>query len=87
MSMTEADFTQKIREAFDAADTNKNGALEMSEARVLAQNMAENRGNTFDEEKFAARFASTDKNADGKITWEEFSSSAIAAAKKNGIVE
>ena len=86
MSMTEADFTEKIREAFEAADTNKNGSLDMSEARVLAQNMAENRENTFDEEKFAARFAAADKNADGKITWEEFSTTAIAAAKKNGIV-
>ena len=86
MAMTEAEFTEKIRGAFDAADANKNGALEESEARNLAQMMAENRGNDFDEAKFQARFASTDKNSDGKITWEEFSSTAIAAAKEKGIV-
>ena len=86
MAMTEAEFTEKIRAAFDAADTNKNGALEESEARVLAQKMAEHQGNEFNEAKFKENFDKADKNADGKLTWEEFSSKAIAAAKEKGVV-
>ena len=86
MAMTEAEFSEKIKAAFDAADTNKNGALEQSEAKVLAQKMAEHQGNEFDEAKFAEKFAAADKNSDGKLTWEEFSSTAIAAAKEKGVV-
>ena len=86
MAMTEAEFLQKIKAAFDAADTNKNGSLEESEAKVLAQKMAEYQENTFDEEKFQANFNAADKNSDGKLTFEEFSSKALAAAKARGIV-
>ena len=59
----------------------------MSEAKVLATMMAETQGQTFDEEKFMTKFAAADKNADGKLTWEEFSSKALAAAKERGIIE
>mmetsp|Transcript_277 Transcript_277/g.621 ORF Transcript_277/g.621 Transcript_277/m.621 type:complete len:88 (+) Transcript_277:16-279(+) len=86
MALTEQEFSEKLRAAFDAADTNKNGALEESEARVLAQKMAEHQGNEFDEAKFKEKFAAADKNADGKLTWEEFSSKAIAGAKEKGII-
>mmetsp|Transcript_21571 Transcript_21571/g.53486 ORF Transcript_21571/g.53486 Transcript_21571/m.53486 type:complete len:88 (-) Transcript_21571:13-276(-) len=86
MAMTEQEFSDKIKAAFDAADTNKNGALEESEARVLAQRMAEANAGEFTEAKFQERFAAMDKNADGKVTWEEFSSKAIAAAKEKGVV-
>mmetsp|Transcript_21574 Transcript_21574/g.53492 ORF Transcript_21574/g.53492 Transcript_21574/m.53492 type:complete len:88 (-) Transcript_21574:60-323(-) len=86
MAMTEQEFSDKIKAAFDAADTNKNGALEEAEAKVLAQKMAEHQGNEFDEAKFKANFDSADKNADGKLTFDEFSSKALAAAKEKGVV-
>eukprot|EP00351_Strombidinopsis_sp_SopsisLIS2011_P001187 CAMPEP_0116871118 /NCGR_PEP_ID=MMETSP0463-20121206/1336_1 /TAXON_ID=181622 /ORGANISM="Strombidinopsis sp, Strain SopsisLIS2011" /LENGTH=87 /DNA_ID=CAMNT_0004508955 /DNA_START=35 /DNA_END=298 /DNA_ORIENTATION=- len=86
MAMSEADFLAKLRTAFDNADSNKNGALEESEARVLAQKMAEHNGNDFNEEKFKAHFDACDKNSDGKLTFDEFSSKAVAAAKEKGIV-
>mmetsp|Transcript_274 Transcript_274/g.612 ORF Transcript_274/g.612 Transcript_274/m.612 type:complete len:88 (+) Transcript_274:16-279(+) len=86
MALTEQEFSEKLRAAFDAADTNKNGALEESEARVLAQRMAEANAGEFTEAKFQERFAAMDKNADGKVTWEEFSSKAIAGAKEKGII-
>ncbi len=86
MALTQQEFTDKLKAAFDAADTNKNGALEESEARVLAQKMAEANSGEFTEEKFQERFAAMDKNADGKVTWEEFSTKAIAGAKEKGII-
>ena len=86
MAMTEAEFSEKIRAAFDAADSNGNGALEQSEARTLAVKLAEHNGNEFDEAKFAEKFAAADKNADGKLTWEEYSSKAIAAAREKGVI-
>ena len=86
MAMTEAEFLQKIKAAFDAADTNKNGALEESEAKVLAQKMAEHQNNEFDEAKFSQNFNAADKNSDGKLTFDEFSAKALAAAREKGVV-
>ena len=86
MAMTQEEFLAKLRTAFDNADSNKNGALEEAEAKVLAQKIAEHQGNEFDEAKFKENFDKADKNADGKLTFEEFSSKALAAAKEKGIV-
>merc|ERR1712127_680250 len=86
MAMTQEEFLAKLRTAFDNADSNKNGALEEAEAKVLAQKIAEHQGNDFDEAKFNENFDKADKNADGKLTFEEFSPKALAAAKEKGIV-
>mmetsp|Transcript_118879 Transcript_118879/g.165671 ORF Transcript_118879/g.165671 Transcript_118879/m.165671 type:complete len:88 (+) Transcript_118879:29-292(+) len=86
MAMTEEEFKTKCTNAFNNADANKNGALEESEARVLSQKIHDHQGTEFDEAKFKANFDSADKNADGKLSFDEFYSKALAAAKEKGIV-
>ena len=86
MAMTEEEFKAKCTKAFDNADTNKNGALEENEARELSKKIHNHQGTEFDEEKFKANFDAADKNADGKLTFDEFYSKALAAAKEKGIV-
>ena len=85
MALTVAEFEEKIRKAFDNADVNKNGALEKDEARGLAQKIAQNNGNEFEEEKFSAMF-DANKNADGRLTFDVFYAKAKARAIEKGLV-
>eukprot|EP00352_Strombidinopsis_acuminata_P008557 CAMPEP_0176373180 /NCGR_PEP_ID=MMETSP0126-20121128/25871_1 /TAXON_ID=141414 ORGANISM="Strombidinopsis acuminatum, Strain SPMC142" /NCGR_SAMPLE_ID=MMETSP0126 /ASSEMBLY_ACC=CAM_ASM_000229 /LENGTH=86 /DNA_ID=CAMNT_0017733241 /DNA_START=24 /DNA_END=284 /DNA_ORIENTATION=- len=85
MSLTEAEFTDKLKNFFDSCDADKAGALNQDQAMELGKKMSEGFGQEFDEAKFKERFDSN-KNADGKVTWEQFSTKALAGAKERGIV-
>ena len=86
MALTQEEFDEKIRAAFDKHDTNGNGALEREEAKALAMKMAEAQGLDFNEEKFNAMFDAADKNADGRLSFEELKKHAEAKAREKGIL-
>ena len=84
--MSAADFEQKLRNAFDAADTNKNGVMEEEEAHVLAKLIYQKNGQEFSYEKFKKNFDLADVDKDGMLTFVEFRDRAMAAAREKGLI-
>jgi len=62
------DQMTKLKEAFDAIDTDKSGAIEVGELKNVLVKLGVN----LPDDQYAAVFASADKNQDGKLSLEEY---------------
>jgi len=58
----------KLKEAFDAIDTDKSGAIELNELKVVLGKL----GVELSDAQYKAVFDSADKNGDGKLSLEEY---------------
>ena len=74
---------------FAMIDTNGNKSLEKEEVRVFSKGMMEKLkpDSEFNEEKFDENFAQLDKNADGKVDFDELWKSLIEKAEKAGVLQ
>jgi len=62
------DMMSKLKEAFDAIDTDGSGAIELGELKTVLVKLGVN----LPEDQYAAVFASADKNNDGKLSLQEY---------------
>ena len=83
---TAAEFTEMFDKLFAEHDSNKNGALEIDEARnfMTAVNAARPDGQEFDEARFQELFAA--KSTDGKIAKEVCHALMLKRAQTLGFV-
>ena len=65
---------QRVRELFDATDTDGNGTLDKQEVATLAKNLAKNLGGSLTSKILDNAFDQMDADGDGKVTYEEFRS-------------
>ena len=82
-----AEFEALFEQLFEAHDVNKNGALEIDEARALMQLINSKRpdGHAFDEERFVELFNS--KAVDGKISKELAHQLALKRGQTLGFIQ
>ena len=81
--MTVEEFKVKMTAVFEAHDTNKNGYLELEEAKKLAQAMAAQHNKEYNEERFTEMFNS--QAPDGHLTLEKFLENAVQKGTEQGL--
>ena len=84
MAMTVDEFKEKMQNAFNNHDVNKNGVLEKSEAMALSKKIHEGQGMDFDEAKFEENFNAT--ATDGKLSFDAMFAKILPVAQAKGVV-
>merc|ERR1711908_133548 len=93
MAVTKDELMAIAKELFAACDKDGSGFLEKGELRQVAgqihAKVTEGKADAkpFNEEKFEKGFEMLDKNADGKISFEEASGALMKFAENNGFLK